>query len=257
MRRTVLFLVTICFCLASVFDVGAQQRKKQRRAAGRPWIESFTVKNGRVIWQLRDPRGRVVRTKIVPLRGNSASEPDEQEPRRAQRTSRSQAKQGRAMAEIIVENANLREAPNASSAVIREVALGEKLALGNSRRVGPWYQVVDEETGREGWLHGNTFKIVPIKGKPVNNDEAAESGSSAVGIIGGRVKSVNSKKIVLEQGDETQSFVITKRTKICVDGRRVDSWRELIGAEMVNIVTDGESNVALEIYNGGLFRCLR
>ncbi len=63
-------------------------------------------------------------------------------------------------AEIITENANLRESPDVSGEIIREVTLGEKLILRDTPPVGAWYKVFDAETGQEGWLHGNTFKIV-------------------------------------------------------------------------------------------------
>lgn len=78
----------------------------------------------------------------------------------AQKPSKNQTKQNKPTAEIITENANLRESSNASSEVIREVAFGERFFLSDSQPVGAWYKVVDVKTRKEGWLHGNTFKIV-------------------------------------------------------------------------------------------------
>ena len=78
--------------------------------------------------------------------------------------SKIEAQTQKPMAEIIVENANLRESANASSEIIREVTLGERLVMSASQPVGVWYKVFDAKTRREGWLHGNTFKVVAPSG---------------------------------------------------------------------------------------------
>ena len=80
--------------------------------------------------------------------------------------SKIEAQTQKPMAEIIVENANLRESANASSEIIREVTLGERLVMSASQPVGAWYKVFDAKTRREGWLHGNTFKISDANVKP-------------------------------------------------------------------------------------------
>ena len=69
------------------------------------------------------------------------------------------------LAQIITDSANLRESPNASSSIIREVALDEKLVLADAEPIGAWYKVIDAKTKSEGWLHGNTFKIVTVQKK--------------------------------------------------------------------------------------------
>jgi uncharacterized protein YgiM (DUF1202 family) len=80
-----------------------------------------------------------------------------------QNPSQNQTKQSKPMAEIITEKANLRESPDSSSAIIREVVMGEKLTMSDKHPIGAWYKVVDVDIGSEGWLHGNTIKIVKVR----------------------------------------------------------------------------------------------
>jgi hypothetical protein len=55
--------------------------------------------------------------------------------------------------------ANLREQPNVSSSVLEEVRQGDALVLVSRSPVGPWYKVRHNETGTEGWIHGNGIVI--------------------------------------------------------------------------------------------------
>lgn len=69
--------------------------------------------------------------------------------------------------QVIVENANIREAPFAVGTVMQTVEKGARLALADPEPVGVWYQVLIPETDEKGWLHGSTIKII----------KAAENGS--------------------------------------------------------------------------------
>jgi Domain of unknown function (DUF4852)/Bacterial SH3 domain len=86
-------------------------------------------------------------------------------------------KDSKGTAEIIVENANLRESPNATSNVIREVALGERFVLIDSQPVGAWYSVIDRKTKKEGWLHGNTFKVMTARSLQQSEVQRRQSAS--------------------------------------------------------------------------------
>ena len=66
----------------------------------------------------------------------------------------------------------------------------------------------------------------------------------------GDVDTVTSREIVLMYDGKPHEFQINNSTKICVGGLRADSWRELVGAEVAVVVTDLDSNIALEIYDG-------
>jgi len=66
-------------------------------------------------------------------------------------------------------------------------------------------------------------------------------------IHSGTVKRVGANKIVLEY-DGSHSFIINRKTKICVDGFRA-SWRELLGSKEASVATRLNGNIALEISN--------
>ncbi len=103
-----------------------------------------------------------------------------QKPSQSQPNQTPQSDSGKAMAEIISANANLHESPNASSKIIRKVTLTEKLVLSNSQPVGAWYKVLDTKTGREGWLHGNTFKIASTQSESERTNGKQSPSSSRV-----------------------------------------------------------------------------
>lgn len=67
------------------------------------------------------------------------------------------------VAQIIVDNANIREAPFANSPAIQTVQKDAQLFLAAAEPVGGWYQVYIPDTKETGWLHGNTIKLLGIK----------------------------------------------------------------------------------------------
>ena len=73
----------------------------------------------------------------------------------------------------------------------------------------------------------------------------------------GEVKSVTSQEIVVEYQDSTHPFVITERTKICVDGFQTDDWQKLLKAQTATITTNINSNIAIRIDNQPMLFDLR
>lgn len=69
--------------------------------------------------------------------------------------------------------ANLREHPNKSSRVIKEVIQGDALLLISRSPIGSWYKVRHRETGDEGWIHGNGIVITSLNAQT----EARESST--------------------------------------------------------------------------------
>jgi len=64
-------------------------------------------------------------------------------------------------ATVINENANLRETANSNGEVIQ--ILPENAEVEVVRQKGAWFYV--RASGKTGWLHGNTIKIIPVKSK--------------------------------------------------------------------------------------------
>lgn len=67
------------------------------------------------------------------------------------------------VAQIITDNANVREAPFANSPVIQTFEKGARLFLADNEPTGVWYQVFIPDTNETGWLNGNTIKLLGIK----------------------------------------------------------------------------------------------
>jgi hypothetical protein len=93
--------------------------------------------------------------------------------------------------------ANLREHPNKSAAVLREVRQGDVLTLVSSSPVGPWYNVRHKDTRVEGWIHGNSIVITnaPVdvgsrapqqRAKATRRAPNTSSGVNASGTSSGR-----------------------------------------------------------------------
>src|SRR5205085_938639 len=103
--------------------------------------------------------------------------------------------------------ANLREQPNQSSPVIEEVRQGDALKLVSRSPVGPWYRVRHDETGTEGWIHGNGIVITnPTAGTAARTPQPRiEEGGTAT--------APNTNKAETTSG----------RSYINVDGQRVPS----------------------------------
>jgi Bacterial SH3 domain len=64
-------------------------------------------------------------------------------------------------AEIIAVKANLRAFANKDADVIRIVKNGTRFIVVEGTGKGGWYNVVDEKTQQDYWVHGNTIKIIP------------------------------------------------------------------------------------------------
>lgn len=60
---------------------------------------------------------------------------------------------------VIAIRANLREHPNAQSAILKEVSGGDLLGLLDRQPVGPWYRVLHIRSSTEGWINGNTIRL--------------------------------------------------------------------------------------------------
>jgi hypothetical protein len=75
---------------------------------------------------------------------------------------------GETMVEITVNKANLRDAPNINSNIIKEASIGERFTLVNNELIGYfWYQITLPGTNETAWIHRSTIKLVesPIKPK--------------------------------------------------------------------------------------------
>lgn len=85
-------------------------------------------------------------------------------------SSKNTSSAGKMMVEIIVDKANLRDAPSRNSRIIREVSIGERFTLVSKELVSYfWYQIILPGTNETAWIHYSTIKLVesPIKSKPV------------------------------------------------------------------------------------------
>lgn len=64
---------------------------------------------------------------------------------------------------IVSQNANLRDAPSKSSNIIGVVIQENMVVLLDRESKDGWYNVIDIETSKEGWLHQSTLKITLAK----------------------------------------------------------------------------------------------
>jgi hypothetical protein len=93
---------------------------------------------------------------------------------------------------VKVVRANLRDHPNKSAAVLREIRQGDVLTLVSSSPVGPWYNVRHKDTGAEGWIHGNSIVLTNNPAgvaartpqPPAKATEGASNASSGVSASG-------------------------------------------------------------------------
>lgn len=75
---------------------------------------------------------------------------------------------GETMVEITVNKANLPDAPNINSSIIKEASIGDRFTLVNKELIGYfWYQIIVPGTNETAWIHRSTIKLVenPIKPK--------------------------------------------------------------------------------------------
>jgi hypothetical protein len=63
--------------------------------------------------------------------------------------------------EIIAPEANLRSHPNKDAPVLRTAKKESKFSLSLAKTFNGWYNIVDEKTQKDYWIHGNTIKILP------------------------------------------------------------------------------------------------
>lgn len=70
--------------------------------------------------------------------------------------------------------ANIRDEASELSAVVLRVNRDSVLALVDTTPVGPWYNIIDVKSGKEGWVHGSVIRIVYTRNRtasPVFNAE--------------------------------------------------------------------------------------
>jgi hypothetical protein len=72
--------------------------------------------------------------------------------------------------EVIVLEANLRSRPSKDAPVLRTAKKESKFSLSLAKPFSGWYNVVDDETQEDYWIHGNTVKIVENKAVKKKND---------------------------------------------------------------------------------------
>lgn len=62
---------------------------------------------------------------------------------------------------VKTQKANVRKRPSQAATVVSTVSKGALLSLTSTTPVGPWYQIQDDKTGAEGWIHGNSIDLLP------------------------------------------------------------------------------------------------
>jgi uncharacterized protein YraI len=65
----------------------------------------------------------------------------------------------KADASIISTKANLREGPGKTYGSLLELEKGDALSL-QGRRTGAWFNVIHVRSGKVGWIHGNSIKLL-------------------------------------------------------------------------------------------------
>ena len=64
------------------------------------------------------------------------------------------------LVEITALQANLRSAPGKDAPTLQAVKRGSRFTLSLAKPVSGWYNVVNEKTQQDYWIHGNTVKII-------------------------------------------------------------------------------------------------
>lgn len=78
-------------------------------------------------------------------------------------TTKSDTSSNKMMAQVIAQNANVRESPTTNSRVIQNAAKGTRFIVADAEPTGSWYQVFIPNTIEIGWLHGNTIKLITVE----------------------------------------------------------------------------------------------
>jgi uncharacterized protein YgiM (DUF1202 family) len=79
--------------------------------------------------------------------------------------------------------ANVRDKPLKSAAIVMTVKKGDLLTLNGAPANGPWYRIRDNRTRAEGWIHGSTIallELVDTNSQPTTPTQRARTTSSAV-----------------------------------------------------------------------------
>ncbi len=102
--------------------------------------------------------------------------------------------------------ANLRERPDTTSAVIKELKQGEVLALISRTPLGPWSNVIHVRSSTEGWINGNTIRV--------KYTEERETGTSQDPSI--KVTNDSDVTLYLKVGDDDRTVISPHATKVMV-----------------------------------------
>jgi hypothetical protein len=113
-------------------------------------------------------------------KAKAAQEAQEREQRRLDEEEvRNMPDSGSDLAFVVALRANMREEPNASSRVLREVERGEALALMEREPAGNWYKVIHVASAVEGWVDGRAVVIKLTANRynaPAFDEESTEAG---------------------------------------------------------------------------------
>jgi hypothetical protein len=114
---------------------------------------------------------------------------------------------------VVVSKANLREEPNTSSRVIRQLQNGEIVVLISGVPTGSWYNVIHVDSSEEGWINNSTIKIKYTerrKSPPVFQER--ETGT----IDDPRIEITNdsNRPLYLKLGDSDRFLISPREMKI-------------------------------------------
>lgn len=76
---------------------------------------------------------------------------------------------------IILKKVKLRGEPNINGGVLRAAKRNEKFPLTPFNPVGAWYQIYDQKTLVEYWVHGNGIKIVTGNADMINTNKSKKN----------------------------------------------------------------------------------
>lgn len=139
----------------------------------------------------------------------------------AKRTEAQTQQKANVVAAIVkAKKANLRDRPSQSATVVSTVSKGALLSLTSAEPIGPWYQIRDDKTGTEGWIHGSTIALL-------QTTDATTSSASSVEVP--QTTSTQRPRKVSRSASDASSPVsgnsepASGRSYVNVDGVRVQS----------------------------------
>ena len=116
---------------------------------------------------------------------------------------------------VKAHKANLRDKPSQMATVVSTVSKGALLSLVSAEPIGPWYQIRDDKTGAEGWIHGDTIALLQTMGATT---------SSASSIEARRTKSTSTERPPRVSSPVSDNSRPTpSKSYVNVDGVRVQS----------------------------------